>query len=201
MKTYLVSLYREDKNTRQQKVIILLIALFISSIFTDFTFNAIVFPLGLIRIVLGFFFFTSFAIHVYQLLMTRENMQIPGRWIALVIAFIVYQWVGGFVSMPLGFLNTGFIEIFALVYGALLVHQVIQEETEKTIMKDQRYAPPVYRTTNQVNTDMTPKKHVVQATEASTTGATSWYCPSCGEKILQKTKRCPHCKEKVEFFD
>jgi predicted RNA-binding Zn-ribbon protein involved in translation (DUF1610 family) len=103
--------------------------------------------------------------------------------------------------MSFNFLFTGFVEISILAYGALLVNQVITEETEKPTMKDQRYAPPVYRTQNQVNTDMTPKKHVVQATEASTTGATSWYCPSCGEKILQKTKKCPHCKEKVEFFD
>ncbi len=201
MKKYLVELYREDKNTRQSKIIVLLIALFVFSIFTDFTFNAIFIPLGLIRIVLGFFFFTSFAIHMYLLLMSRENMSTSARYVAIVIAFIAYQWVGGFGKMSFGFLNTRFVEIFALIYGALLVHQVILEETEKTPMKDQRYTPPVYRTTSQVNTDMTPKKHVVNATEASTTGATSWYCPSCGEKILQKTKRCPHCKEKVEFFD
>lgn len=201
MKKYLVELYREDKNTRQQKIIVLLIALFVFSIFTDFTFNAIFVPLGLIRIVLGFFFFTSLAIHIYHLLMTRENMPSSARYIAIVIAFFIYQWVAGFGMMSFGFLNTRFIEIFALIFGALLVHQVILEETEKTPMKDQRYTPPVYRTTSQVNTDMTPKKHIAQATEASTTGATSWYCPSCGEKILQKTKRCPHCKEKVEFFD
>lgn len=201
MKKYLVELYREDKNTRQQKIIVLLIALFFFSIFTNFRLNAIFVPLGLIRIVLGYFFFTSLAIHIYHLLITRENMSSSARYIAIVIAFFIYQWVAGFGTMSFGFLNTRFIEIFALIYGALLVHQVILQETEKTPMKDQRYAPPVYRTTSQVNTDMTPKKHIVQETEASTTGATSWYCPSCGEKILQKTKRCPHCKEKVEFFD
>lgn len=201
MKKYLIALYREDKNTRQQKIVVLLIALFVFSIFTDLTWNALMIPLGIIRTVLGFLFFTSFAIYVYQLLMARENMHSSARYVAIVIAFITVQWVGGFGSLSFHFIDFRFVEILALIYGGFLVHQVILEETEKTPMKDQRYTPPVYRTTSQINTDMTPKKHVAQATEASTTGATSWYCPSCGEKILQKTKRCPHCKEKVEFFD
>ncbi|MBS3991574.1 MAG: hypothetical protein KGZ51_05825 [Erysipelothrix sp.] len=201
MKKYLSALYREENNTRQQKVVGLLIGLFFLSIFTDITFNSILIPFRFIRIGLGFFVFTTLAIHIYKHLMTLENISTSARWIALIIAFVVVQWVGGFGMMSFNILYTGLFEIFALVYGALLVNQVITEETEKTTMKDQRYAPPVYRTTNQVNTDMTPKVHTTSKVEASTTGATSWYCPSCGEKILQKTKKCPHCKEKVEFFD
>jgi len=201
MKKYLITLYREDKNTRQQKIVVLLIALFVLSVFSNLTWNALMIPLGIIRIVLGFLIFTSFAIHVYQLLMTRETMHSSARYIAIVISFVAVQWVGGFGSLSFHFIDFRIVEFFVLIYGGFLVHQVILEESEKTPMKDQRYAPPVYRTTSQINTDMTPKKHVVQTTEASTTGATSWYCPSCGEKILQKTKRCPHCREKVEFFD
>jgi predicted RNA-binding Zn-ribbon protein involved in translation (DUF1610 family) len=202
MKRYFRNFYYQDKATRQSQIIALLIALFMIGIFSDIVFNAFFFPFGIVRLLLGFFFFVFFALHVYLILRERQNMESSARWIAIVLSFVVYQWVGNFGSIGFGaefFLNNGLMQLFVIGYGAVLVNQVIAEESEKTPMKDDRYAPPVFRTQSQQNMDMTPKVHRVNATEVSTTAPTKWYCPSCGEAIPQESKRCPKCKEKIDF--
>jgi predicted RNA-binding Zn-ribbon protein involved in translation (DUF1610 family) len=203
MKRYLRQFYYQDKATRQSQIIALLIALFMIGLFSDIMFSMVVFPFRIIRLMLGFFFFVFFALHVFLILKERQNMESSARWIAIVLAFVVYQWVGN-IGLSIGFgaeffLNNGLVQLFVIGYGAVLVNQVIAEESVKNTMKDDRYAPPVFRTQTQQNMDMTPKVHRVNATEVSTTAPTKWYCPSCGEAIPQESKRCPKCKEKIDF--
>jgi predicted RNA-binding Zn-ribbon protein involved in translation (DUF1610 family) len=202
MKRYLRKFYYQDKATRQSQIIALLIAQLGVSLFSDIVFSMTIFPFGIIRLLIGFFLFVFIALHAFLLLKDRPNMETSARWIAIVIAFVAYQWVGNFGSLGFGpefFLNNGLVQLFVIGYGAILVNQVIAEESVKTPMKDDRYSPPEFRTQKQQNMDMTPKVHRVNATEVSTTAPTKWYCPSCGEAIPQESKRCPKCREKIDF--
>ncbi|MBS3972999.1 MAG: hypothetical protein KGZ84_08285 [Erysipelotrichia bacterium] len=204
MKRYLRNFVHLDKTTRQTQIVALLIALFVVSIFNDVMFNRFMFPFGFIRLILGFFFYVFFALHVYLILKERQNMENSAKWIGIGLSFVVYQWVGNFGSFSVGFpfdffVNNGLPQLLVIGYGAVLVNQVIAEESEKPRMKDDRYTPPEFRSAKQQNMDMTPKVHRVNATEASTTSPTKWYCPSCGEAIPQNSKRCPKCKEKIDF--
>lgn len=204
MKEMLRRFYFLDKNTRQNQLVGLLISSFILGIISDVFFNGFLFPFGIIKLALNFFFFTYFAIHVYLLLKDRENMKDSARWIAIVLAFVVSGWFGNIGSLTLSIVSNSFLSarnlnVFVYIYGSFLLNQLFNEESEHTSMKDPRYDLPEFRSTKQVNMDMSPKVHTTSPSELSTTSPTKWYCPSCGEAIPQQSKRCPKCKEKIDF--
>ncbi len=203
MKEMLRRFYFLDKNTRQNQLVGLLISSFVLGIISDVFFNGFLFPFGIIKLALNFFFFTYFAIHVYLLLKDRENMKDSARWIAIVLAFVVSGWFGNIGSLTLSIVSNSFLSarnlnVFVYIYGSFLLNQLFNEESEHTSMKDPRYSLPEFKPTQQ-NTDMTPKKHTVNPTEQSTSVGMGWYCPSCGEAIPKHSKRCPKCKEKIDF--
>ena len=201
MKEMLRRFYFLDKNTRNNQIVALIISSFVLGLITDLA-SLMFFPFGIIKIGINFLFFTFFSIHVYLLLKDRDNLKDSARWISFVLAVIVTGWIGNIGSFTFsvvrGVFSDAFANFFVYIYGIVLVNQIITEESEHTSMKDPRYSLPEFKPTQQ-NTDMTPKKHTVKTTEQSTSVGMGWYCPSCGEAIPKNSKRCPKCKEKIDF--